>query len=112
MPILLAMGVLGAAYAFLNFIIRKDTLLSLPLAPMDILLTQLYGMLMVLNMFGIIVATCMIYNMEFKGEAIKKNVYATYKCFFHVSLQVCYLDSVTPNCCLNTKPCTTKNRYY
>ena len=42
-PILLAMGVLGAAYAFLNFIIRKDTLLSLPLAPMDILLTQLYG---------------------------------------------------------------------
>lgn len=71
-PVLLAVGVLGAAYAFLNFMIRKDTLLNLPLAPMDVLLTQLYGMIMVLNMFGIIVAACMIYNMEFKGNAVKK----------------------------------------
>ena len=29
-PVLLAVGVLGAAYAFLNFMIRKDTLLNLP----------------------------------------------------------------------------------
>ena len=71
-PVLLAVGVLGAAYAFLNFMIRKDTLLNLPLEPMDVLLTQLYGMIMVLNMFGIIVAACMIYNMEFKGNAVKK----------------------------------------
>lgn len=71
-PLMLAVGVLGAAYAFLNFIVRKDTLLNLPLDPMDVLLTQLYGMLMVLNMFGIIVAACMIYNMEFKGSAVKK----------------------------------------
>ena len=40
-PVLLAVGVLGAAYAFVNFIMRKDTLLNLPLAPMDVLLTQL-----------------------------------------------------------------------
>ena len=46
-PVLLAVGVLGAAYAFVNFIVRKDTLLNLPLAPMDVLLTQLYGMIMV-----------------------------------------------------------------
>ena len=71
-PVLLAVGVLGAAYAFVNFIMRKDTLLNLPLAPMDVLLTQLYGMIMVLNLFGIVVATCMIYNMEFKGSAVKK----------------------------------------
>lgn len=71
-PVLLAVGVLGAAYAFLNFMIRKDTLLNLPLAPMDVLLTQLYGMIMVLNMFGIVVVACMIYNMEFKGNAVKK----------------------------------------
>ena len=32
-PVLLAVGVLGAAYAFVNFIVRKDTLLNLPLAP-------------------------------------------------------------------------------
>lgn len=71
-PVLLAVGILGAAYAFLNFIIRKETLMSLPLAPMDVLLTQLYGMIMILNMFGIVVAACMVYNMEFKGSAVKK----------------------------------------
>jgi hypothetical protein len=71
-PVLLAVGVLGAAYAFVNFIVRKDTLLNLPLAPMDVLLTQLYGMIMVLNMFGVVVAACMVYNMEFMGNAVKK----------------------------------------
>lgn len=87
-PILLAVGVLGAAYAFLNFIVRKNTLLGLPLAPMDVLLTQLYGMIMVLNMFGIVVAACMVYNMEFKGNAIKKmymlpiNISGMYLCKF------------------------------
>ena len=71
-PVLLAVGVLGAAYAFVNFLVRKDTLLNLPLDPMDVLLTQLYGMIMILNLFGIVVAACMVYNMEFKGSAIKK----------------------------------------
>ena len=70
--VLLIVGMLGAAYAFVNFMVRKETLLGLPMAPMDILLTQLYGVIMILNMFGIVVAACMIYNMEFKGAAIKK----------------------------------------
>ena len=56
-PVLLAVGVLGAAYAFVNFLVRKDTLLNLPLDPMDVLLTQLYGVIMILNLFGIVVAT-------------------------------------------------------
>ena len=71
-PVLFAVGILGAAYAFVNFMVRKETLLSLPLDPMDILLTQLYGMIMVLNLFGVVVAACMIYNMEFKGNAVQK----------------------------------------
>ncbi len=71
-PVLLAVGILGAAYAFVSFLIRKDMLLGLPLDPMDILLTQLYGMIMILNLFGVVVAACMVYNMEFKGSAIKK----------------------------------------
>lgn len=71
-PVLLFVGILGAAYVFVNFLVRKDTLLHLPLAPMDVLLTQLYGMIMILNLFGLIVAACMVYNMEFKGGAIKK----------------------------------------
>lgn len=72
LPLLPAVGLLGAAYAYFNFAVRKETLLALPLAPMDVLLTQLYGMLMVLNMFGIIAAACMIYHMEFQGNAVKK----------------------------------------
>ena len=56
----------------MNFLVRKDTLLNLPLAPMDVLLTQLYGVMMVLNMFGIIVAACLLYSMEFKGNAVRK----------------------------------------
>ena len=71
-PVLFTTGILGAAYAFVNFLFRRDTLLSLPLAPTDVLLTQLYGVIMILNMFGILVAACMIYNMEFKGNAVKK----------------------------------------
>ena len=71
-PFMVAVGILGAAYAFAFFLVQKDTLLNLPLAPMDVLLTQMYGVIMVLNMFGIIVAACMIYNMEFKGSAVKK----------------------------------------
>ena len=71
-PVLFAVGVLGAAYAFVNFMVRKETLLNLPLNPMDILLTQLYGMIMVLNLFGVVVFACIIYNMEFKGNAVKK----------------------------------------
>lgn len=87
-PLMIAVGIAGVAYAFINFIVRKDTLLNMPLAPMDVLLTQLYGMIMVLNMFGLIVAVCIIYNMEFKGSAVKKmymlpmNVPAMYLCKF------------------------------
>lgn len=68
----LAVGILGAIYAFVNFMVRKETLLKLPLPPMDVLLTQLYGMIVVLNLFGIIVGACMIYYVEFQGNAIKK----------------------------------------
>lgn len=98
-PVLLAVGILGAAYAFLNFIVRKETLLSLPLAPMDVLLTQLYGMIMILNMFGIVVAACMVYNMEFKGSAVKKmymlpiSVSEMYFCKFLI-LSVMFLVAV------------------
>lgn len=71
-PVLLAAGVLGMLYAFVNFIVRKETLLNMPIPPMDILLTQVYGMIMILNMFAIVVATCIGYNMEFSGNAVKK----------------------------------------
>ncbi|MDE6664430.1 MAG: ABC transporter permease [Lachnospiraceae bacterium] len=97
--LLLLVGALGAVYAIINFIVRKDTLLNLPLAPMDVLLTQLYGMIMVLNMFGIVVAACILYNMEFRGNAIKKmymlpvSVPKIYLCKFLI-LTVLFLTAV------------------
>lgn len=105
-PLMPAIGILGAAYAFVFFLVRKDTLLNLPLAPMDILLTQLYGMIMVLNMFGIIVAACMIYNMEFKGGAVKKmymlpmSVPLMYLCKFMILTVMLFIAIVFQNMAL------------
>lgn len=109
-PLLLLVGILGAAYAFVNFIVRKDT--NLPLAPMDVLLTQVYVMIMVLNMFGIIVAACMVYNMEFKGTAIKKmyilpvSVPKMYLCKFLVLTVLLFIAIVLQNMALvNSSAC-------
>lgn len=69
---LVSSGILGAIYAIINFIVRQEALLSLPLKPMDILLTQLYGIIMIINMFAIIITACISYNIEFKGNALRK----------------------------------------
>jgi len=71
-PAMLLVGILGALYALANFAVRKDTLLSLPVPPMVVLLTQLYAMIAVLNLFVIIVANCIIYNIEYQYDAAKK----------------------------------------
>lgn len=72
LAVLLAVGLLGAGYAALLFGLRVEQLLALPLAPMDVLLTQLYGVLCVLNIFGIVVAACLAYHLEFNDNAIRK----------------------------------------
>ena len=104
--VLPAVGILGALYAFANFIVRKDTLLNLPIPPMDVLLTQLYGMIVVLNMFGIVVAACMVYNMEFKGNAVKKmymlpiSVPGMYLCKFFILSAVLFVAVTLQNLAL------------
>lgn len=105
-PVLPTVGVLGAAYAVVNFLIRKDSLLDLPLSPMDILLTQLYGMLVILNLFGIVVASCMAYNIEFKGSAIKKmymlplSVPGMYLCKFLILTVMLFMADALENLAL------------
>lgn len=105
-PLLLLVGILGVVYAFVNFIVRKDTLLNLPLAPMDVLLTQVYGMIVILNMFGIVAAACMVYNMEFKGTAIKKmymlpiSVPKMYLCKFLILTVLLFIAIVLQNMAL------------
>lgn len=97
-PLMFSVGVMGAGYSFANFAVRKETLLNLPLAPMDVLLTQMYGMIMILNMFGIIVAACMIYNMEFRGSAVKKmymlpmKVHSMYVCKYVILTVMLLID--------------------
>ncbi|MDE6901218.1 MAG: ABC transporter permease, partial [Lachnospiraceae bacterium] len=89
-----------------NFLVRKDTLLGLPLAPMDVLLTQLYGMIMILNLFGIVAASCMVYNMEFKGSAIKKmymlpmSVPGMYLCKFLILTVMLFVAAALENLAL------------
>lgn len=65
-------GVLGAVYGLLNFAIRKESLLKLPMPYMDILLTQLYGMILVLNLFALVTTCSMIYHLEYGGNAMEK----------------------------------------
>ena len=105
-PVLPAVGILGAAYAFVNFFVRKDTLLGLPLDPMDVLLTQLYVMIMILNLFGIVVAACMVFQLEFKGSAIKKmymlpmSVPGMYLCKFLILTVMLFVAAALENLAL------------
>lgn len=69
---LVVAGVAGSAYALANFIWRKESLLALPLDVMDILLTQLYGMIALLNLFGIIIACILVYHIEFQNRGFEK----------------------------------------
>lgn len=70
--VMVTVGILGAGYEFADFAVRGETFLHLSLAPMEMLLTQLYGMVMVLNLFGIVVAACLSYYVEWKENGIKK----------------------------------------
>lgn len=71
-PTVLIFGVLGALYIIANLTIRKSTILSFPGEPMTLLVTQSYGLVMILNLFSIISADTIIYNVEHQGTALKK----------------------------------------
>lgn len=113
LEVLPILGLLGALYAFANFTVRKDVLLNLPLPPMDVLLTQLYGMIMVLNMFGIIVATTLTYNIEFQGSAIKKMYMLPFKTssIFKINFIYCLFCSLFVSSC-RTELCVLLERYF
>ncbi|MCC8078716.1 MAG: ABC transporter permease [Oscillospiraceae bacterium] len=72
LPLMLAVGVLGAVCELVCFAVRGDTLLALPLPPTDMLLTQLGGMTALLNMLGLTAAVCAVYAIEFSGGAARK----------------------------------------
>lgn len=72
LPALPLAGLLGALYALANYLARADSLLKLPLPPMTILLTQLYGMICVLNLFAIVLAASTIWHVEHTGGALRR----------------------------------------
>lgn len=65
-------GIAGGIYALFYVAIRREALLNLPMAPTDALLTQLYGMMMLLNLLAVVTAACLLYNIEYTGQAIRK----------------------------------------
>lgn len=71
-PLMLVIGFISSFYALSYFYLRKESLLSFHMNPTDVLLNQLYGMTMILNLFAIIVSTTLIYKIELDGAAMKK----------------------------------------
>lgn len=69
---MLAMSGIGTLYGGLYFILKKDSILSMAESPMQALLSQIYCLSMVVNMFAIIAAACSIYNIEYSGNAMAK----------------------------------------
>lgn len=69
---LLFAGFAGALYVALNWYIRKDFLLTVDSDPMKSLLTQLYGVLSLLNILAVIVSTSNIYSIEHQYNALQK----------------------------------------
>ncbi len=65
-------GVAGAIYAIMNWYVRKDILLSADIDPMTTLLTQLYGVICLINIFAIVVSTSNIYHIEYQNNGLKK----------------------------------------
>ncbi len=98
-------GCFGALYALVNFTWRKTSLLALDMEPMDILLTQSYGMMALFNAFGIVVSSCLVYHIEFQEHGLEKllalslNMARVYLAkFFWLALALCFaigLESVS-----------------
>lgn len=73
MFLLISMGLFGALYGFVYFYLKKESLIN-NIDPTTILFSQSYGLTMAINMFAIIASTCLIYNIEYKDNAIKKMI--------------------------------------
>ena len=71
-PIMLLVSLVGAFYTYAFIALQKETLLSLDLTFSEMLLTQASSFVMVINLFGIVLVTSIIYNMEYRGNAVKK----------------------------------------
>lgn len=72
MFIMLIVGLLGAAFVLFNFKLRKGVMLQSGLDPLDALFSYTYGVLGMLNLIAIVVTACMLYYIEYEGNAIKK----------------------------------------
>ncbi|NMM64014.1 ABC transporter permease subunit [Clostridium sp. P21] len=65
-------GIFASLFAIISFKFRHIYLLSLPFAPMEILIGQTYPLFSFLNILAIIIGGCIIYNIEYHDNAIKR----------------------------------------
>ena len=71
-PIMLLVSLVGAFYTYAFIALQKETLLSLDLTFSQMLLTQASSFVMVINLFQIVLVKSIIYNMDYRGNAVKK----------------------------------------
>ncbi|MGL5260436.1 MAG: ABC transporter permease [Lachnospiraceae bacterium] len=71
-PIMLIVSFVGILYTYTFLELQKETLLNFDLTITEILLTQASSFVVILNLFAIILVTSIIYNLEHRGNAIKK----------------------------------------
>ncbi|QTM98468.1 ABC transporter permease subunit [Sediminibacillus dalangtanensis] len=69
--VLILGGIAGSVYSVMNWFVRKEFFLTAD-NPMSTLLTQLYGVIILMNIFAIIVSANNIYHMEFQYKGINK----------------------------------------
>lgn len=71
-PLFWAAGLFAGLYGAVYFMLRKLTVLQFGMNVLDVLLSQVYGVICVINMFLLILAAVMLWHCEFAAEAIKK----------------------------------------
>ena len=73
-PVMFGAGILGFLYSVAFFTLHKESVFLSQPQPMTVLLTRLYGVVLMLNLFGIIMASSLIFNIEFQDNAIRKMI--------------------------------------
>ena len=106
------LGLLGGAYALLNFIVRKDTLLSLPPGTYDHFAdaTLRYDH----DAESVWHHRCRLYDLQHRiqRKRRKKNVCAAYTCSCHVPVQIFDSDHPAFRCRSTSKSGADSNRHY
>lgn len=71
-PAFLAGGLLAASFPILNTAVRPENFIHQGLPPLDILMDANWQMIAMLNLFFLVIGSCILYHTEFADHAIQK----------------------------------------